>query len=194
MQIGKAFKIDGNSVLVFSAKCCKIRSMKKHLFSFLLLILLFSPISAQERETEKVDKFGRIPCGEFMQRVDSLGSHIKNFSDSQIYVIYYGGRYRRNYIFDKHRIIQKIVLEYPHRDDGRNYAKSIPLYLKTLRNIQEDKIVLKDGGFREKTEVEIWVIPKNGKLPLPTPTIDEQYIKFRKDKPYGTPNYANCYG
>lgn len=138
-----------------------------------------------------IDEFGRIPCGDFMARMDLVFAEFRNNSDSKIHVIYYGARYRKkssNWNQQTKRF-DKLKLEYAHRDDGLNWAKSIPLYLTTypsysveLRNLIKDKIVLIDGGYREKTEVEIWIVPKNAGAPKPAPTIESKNIKFREDR------------
>lgn len=129
-------------------------------------------------------------------------AELKNSPDSKIYVLYYGGRYRREYSQwnEKLKKYEKLKLEYPHPDDGLNWAKAIRLFfenyipLREHRNFVRDKIILINGGYREQTQVEIWLVPKDGKLPKPIPTIDEKFIKFEATKPYKTPNFACCYG
>ncbi|MEO6588581.1 MAG: hypothetical protein ABIP06_04575 [Pyrinomonadaceae bacterium] len=127
---------------------------------------------------------------------------MKNSPDSKIYVLYYGGRYRREYSQWNYELrrYEKLNLKYAHPDDGLNWAKAIPLFfenyipLKEHRDFIRDKIILINGGYREQTEVEIWLVPKNGKLPEPIPTIGEKLIKFGANKPYKIPNFACCYG
>lgn len=177
--------------------------MKKQFFVFLLLLLFFSSVSAQEKEAVKIDEFGRIPCGDFMARMDNLLVTFQNSPDSEIYVVYYGGRFRKENLKwnPEKRRYDLIKLHFPHRDDGLNWAKSIPLFLTTynsyrieIRNLVKEKIILLDGGFREDVNVEIWIVPKRAKPPESTPTIDEKYIKFRNDKPFGIPNCTTAYG
>jgi len=118
---------------------------------------------------------------------------LENSSNSKIYVVYYGGRFRKESLWNaKTKSFDKIKLTYPHREDGLNWAKSIPLYLTKAR-LTNDEIVLVNGGFRESTEVEIWLVPKDAESPKPTPTVAEKDIKFRKDKPTGTPDFTTCY-
>ncbi len=147
-----------------------------------------------------IDAFGRMPCGEFMARTDRVFSEWQKTPDSKIYVVHYGGRYRKKDVWNKKiKDFDKTKLEYPHREDGHNWAKAIPLYLTSayhqtaVPNLLKDKIILIDGGYRENTEVEIWLVPSNIEIPKPTPTIAEKDVKFRKDKPFRTPNYSNCY-
>lgn len=172
--------------------------------SFILLLSLASilNISAQDKEAKEIDEFGILACGDMMARMDALFDEYKQNPESEIYVIYYGARYRRKLVdYDKKKKeFSKLELSYPHRDDGLNRAKAIPLYLTTYsgysenyRNSIKDKIKLIDGGFRENLEIELWLVPKGAELPRPTPLIDEKYIKFRKGKPYPIPKYACCY-
>ena len=101
-----------------------------------------------------------------MARMDVVMGRHKDNPEAEIYVIYYGARYRKNLIdFDKRKNdFTKLKLSYPHRDDALNQAKAIPLYLTTyypdkLGNSMKNKIKLIDGGFREKIEFEIWLVP-----------------------------------
>ncbi len=177
--------------------------MKKHFLSLFISLLFIVSVSAQTNEARKIDEFGRIPCDEFMARMDSVFITLKDSPDSKIYVIYYGGRYRRTTSGRNKntRSYESTKLDYPHRKDGLNRAKSIPLFLTTYasypttpQNLLKDKIILIDGGFRENIEVEIWLVPKDATLPKPAPTIDGKDIKFREDRPYGTPDFTKCYG
>jgi len=176
--------------------------MEKQLFSFLLLLSFVFSVSAQNKEARKIDEFAIIPCGDFMARMDSIFAELQNSPDSKIYVVYYGGRYRKENVWNKKiKNFNKLKLKYSHREDGLNWAKSIPIYLTTqtyypttTRNLLKDKIILINGGFQENTEVEIWIVPKDAESPIPTPTIAEKDIKFRKDLPSRTPNFTDCYG
>lgn len=173
----------------------------KNLISILFLCLAFTA-SAYSQEARKIDNFSKIACGEFQMRMDNILAELQNSPDSKIYVLYYGGRYRREYSQwnQESRKYEKLNLKYPHPDDGINWAKAIPLFFenyiprKEFRDFVRDKIILINGGYREQTEVDIWIVPKNVKLPEPTLTIDEEFIKFGADKFHRTPNFACCYG
>lgn len=158
------------------------------------------------QEPRLLDAFSKrtTPCGDFMGRMDSLLAEWMGNRSDRIAVIYYGHRYRKNIRHGKERNEEATVLSRPHRYDGRNYARSVPLYLlsrfrsawsepSSEAESLERSIVLLDGGYRENIEIEIWLIPRNGEMPKPTPTIPEGDIKFRRDKPYPTINYFHCY-
>jgi hypothetical protein len=176
--------------------------MKKHLLILFFSLSFIFGISAQTKEPNQIDVVGIIPCGDFMARMDLVFMTLKESPDSKIYVIYYGGRYRRitSHWDKKTGSYKSVKLDYPHGEDGINRAKSIPLFLTTYarypttpQNLLKDKIILIDGGFRENFEAEIWLVPNDAVLPKPTPTINEKDIKFRKDRPYGTPDFTRCY-
>lgn len=174
----------------------------RYLVTVLFLVSSVFRVSAQTEKTRQIDEFGKITCDDFDARMDGIFTELENATDAKIYVIFYGERYRRTSSGwnKKTKDFESIKLDYPNRDDGLNWAKSIPLYLTTYKgypttsqNLLKDKIVLINGGFRENLEVEIWLVPKNGEIPKATPAIDEKDIKFRKDKPYQTPNFTACY-
>lgn len=169
--------------------------MKKQFLSLLLLVSFIISISAQEKEARQIDEFGILPCGDMLARLHNLYLESQKTPDSKIYVIYYGGRFRKEHIWSKKGA--RIQLKYPHRIDALNRAKAIPLLLTTEKpyagNNFEERIVLIDGGFRQNMETELWIVPNGAALPVPTPTIIEKDIKFKADKPYGTPEYARCY-
>ena len=133
--------------------------MKKLFFSFLLLLSFFISVSAQNKGARPIDGFGEIACGDFQMRMDNILAESKNSPDSKIYVLYYGGRYRKEYSQwnQKSGKYEKLKLEYPHPDDGFNRAKAIPLFfenyipLREHRDFVRDKIILLNGGYREKT-------------------------------------------
>lgn len=167
-----------------------------------MFIFCFSSIiSVLPQESEKIDEFGGISCGDFTSRVDFLFPKFENSPNSKLYVIYYGGRYRK--IREKNEKTNKydvVKLEYPNRDDGLAYAKSIPVYLTdaTFRSIKvqklfKDRIILIDGGYRENTEFELWFVPKDAKVPEPTPIFAEKDINFTSKNSLHTPNFNCCY-
>ena len=175
--------------------------MRKNFVGLIFIFVLAFSISAQTDEAKQIDEFGIPPCGDMLARSDWIYSNLQSSPDSKIYVIYYGGRFRKERIWDKRtKSYNKIQLEYPHRDDALNRAKAIPFYLTTEksfstveRNTLKDKVVLINGGFRQNIEMEIWIVPQNAAPPKPSPTVDEKDIKFRTDKPFGIPDIKRCY-
>ena len=85
-------------------------------------------------------------------RLDNLAVELQNDPSTTTYVIAYGGR--------TSRIGQADLLGTRARD-----------YLVTQRGIDQSRIVVLNGGFREEDCVELWIIPRGATPPRPTPTV-----------------------
>ena len=85
-------------------------------------------------------------------RLDNLAVELQNDPSTTTYVIAYGGR--------TSRIGQADLLGSRARD-----------YLVSQRGIDQSRIVMINGGFREEDCVELWVVPRGATPPQPTPTV-----------------------
>ncbi len=85
-------------------------------------------------------------------RLDNLAIELQNDPSTTTYVIAYGGR--------TSRVGQADLLGARARD-----------YLVTQRGIDQSRIVVINGGFREEDCVELWIIPRGATPPTPTPTV-----------------------
>lgn len=85
-------------------------------------------------------------------RLDNLAVDLQNDPSITTYVIAYGGR--------SSRIGQADLLGSRARD-----------YLLTQRGIDQSRIVVLNGGFREEDCVELWIVPSGATPPQPTPTV-----------------------
>ena len=85
-------------------------------------------------------------------RLDNLAVELQNDPTATTYVIAYGGR--------TSRIGQADLLG----DRARNY-------LVAQRGIDQSRITVINGGFREEDSVELWIIPSGAIPPQPTPTV-----------------------
>jgi hypothetical protein len=85
-------------------------------------------------------------------RLDNLGVELQNDPSTTTYVIAYGGR--------TSRIGQANLLGARARD-----------YLVTNRGVDQSRIVVINGGFREEDCVELWIVPSGATPPQPTPTV-----------------------
>ncbi len=85
-------------------------------------------------------------------RLDNLAVELQNDPSTTTYIIAYGGR--------TSRIGQASLLGARARD-----------YLVTQRGIDQSRIVVVNGGFREEDCVELWVVPQGATTPQPTPTV-----------------------
>jgi hypothetical protein len=85
-------------------------------------------------------------------RLDNLAVELQNDPSTTTYVIAYGGR--------TSRIGEADLLGARARD-----------YLVTQRGIDQSRIVVLNGGFREEDCVELFIVPRGATQPLPTPTV-----------------------
>jgi hypothetical protein len=85
-------------------------------------------------------------------RLDNLAVELQNDPSATTYVIAYGGR--------TSRIGQADLLGTRARD-----------YLVMQRGIDQSRIVVLNGGFREEDCVELYIIPQGATLPQATPTV-----------------------
>lgn len=85
-------------------------------------------------------------------RLDTLAIALQNDPSSTTYVIAYGGR--------TSRVGQADLLGTRARD-----------YLVTNRGIDQARIVVLNGGFREEDCVELWIVPSGATVPQATPTV-----------------------
>lgn len=85
-------------------------------------------------------------------RLDNLAIELQNDPSTTTYVIAYGGR--------TSRVGQADLLGSRARD-----------YLVSNRGIDQARITVINGGYREEDCVELWVIPSGATPPQPTPTV-----------------------
>jgi hypothetical protein len=85
-------------------------------------------------------------------RLDNLAVELQNDPSTTTYIIAYGGRTSSTGQAD--------MLGSRARD-----------YLVTQRGIDQSRIVVLNGGFREEDCVELWIVPSGATAPQPTPTV-----------------------
>lgn len=85
-------------------------------------------------------------------RLDTLGVELQSQPSWRTYIIAYGGR--------NSRMGQADMLGTRARD-----------YLTTNRGIDDSRITVINGGFREEDCVELWIVPSGAKPPQATPTL-----------------------
>lgn len=97
-------------------------------------------------------------------RLDNLAVELQNDPSSTTYVIAYGGR--------SSRIGQADLLGTRARD-----------YLVTNRGIDQSRIVVLNGGYREEDCVELWIVPSGAATPQATPTVQAGDVKPASNMP-----------
>jgi hypothetical protein len=110
------------------------------------------PPERVERPSRQFDVCCSCSFDDQKARLDNLAVELQNDPSTTTYVISYGGR--------TSRIGQADLLGTRARD-----------YLVAQRGIDQSRIVVLNGGFREEDCVELWVVPQGATPPVPTPTV-----------------------
>lgn len=148
----------------------------KCIYVILLLILHISVAGQAPMVSQKVAEFGITNCDDWMAMSENLSSKMRVDESSLGYIVYYGGRVN----------IQPYGSWYTKRlpRRGEAFARAAAIksrYVNTL-GIDGNRIILLNGGYRENWTVELWLVPKGARPPLPTPTVKESEIRFRKGR------------
>ena len=165
----------------------KIRFM----LTLICLFMFASTVFSQRHKAEKVDEFPWLPCSALLARADAILVLLQAEPDSKAYFIYYeGGTYPT---FKKTAEGYERFKVDPARGDALNRTKALSLYLTKYRKVPAGRIVLVDGGYRGQYEVETWIVPKTAEPPVPTPTLTQKDVKFRKGKPFPVADCERIY-
>lgn len=133
-----------------------------------VLVLTFSLTGAPSDQARKFDEFGDINCEDEMARLDNFAIQLQNEPAAKGVMIFYGGRRFRGRL--------------PKQGEAAARAARMKPYLVERRGIPSERIVVIDGGYTEKFQVELWVIPADVTTPPLNPTIPAKDIKFQKGK------------
>jgi len=106
------------------------------------------------------------------------------------YIVFYGGRCYSSCEIDypRHRP------HYPRRGEAEQRAGRIKPYLIETRGIDENRIFVVNGGFRESWTAELWLAPKGAPPPPLTPTTDAKDIQYRTGKVTQRELMSGCTG
>ena len=110
------------------------------------------PTEERERPSRQFDVCCSCSFDDQKARLDNLAVELQADPSTTTYVIAYGGR--------TSRVGQADMLSSRARD-----------YLVTNRGIDQSRIVVINGGFREEDCVELWIIPSGATPPQATPTV-----------------------
>lgn len=116
----------------------------------------------------KFDEYGDLKPTHERYRLDSAASYAISVTDSEIYIIAYAGREA-------------------HPGEAETRASCAREYLIKEYKISAERIRAIDGGYREQRQVEIYVEPKDGDIPLARPTLRPSKVKIVQQK-----NPARC--
>lgn len=149
--------------------------MKRVVFILILCILFAFNISAQTKEAEMFDEYGDVCCEYEKKQLDSFSSILEQ-GNAKGYLIFYGGKNYKPVCNGIKRVKR------PQRNYAMERASFNFRYLTETKGWNEKNLFLINGGYREFWTIELWIVPQGAKPPIPTPTINEKDIKFRRGK------------
>ena len=104
-----------------------------------------SPSLTLDQYARKFDEFGAIPCAEEVARLDNYESQLRTERNALAVVVIYGGRLDT-------RLGEVTARLFSIRDHLMNH-----------NSIDASRIILLDGGFRERLKIELWIIPSEAR-------------------------------
>jgi hypothetical protein len=112
---------------------------------------------------QKFDAYGDLKPTHERYRLDRAAQYAVQLPDSVIYIFAYAGREA-------------------HSGEAEARAVCARDYLMKEHRISDERIRAIDGGYRVKAEVELYVEPKDGDLPLAMPTLRPSKVKVIPQK------------
>ena len=110
------------------------------------------------------DKYGRLPVNEENKRLENFALQLRSDPNQMGFIIAYGAR--RNRV-----------------GEAQAWAAQAKKYLVDVLNIQNERIAIMNGGYREELSIDLFVGPIGQGVPGPYPTVcpsEVQIIKSRK--------------
>lgn len=112
----------------------------------------FPPYDVGITDYHPYDSFSVGSSARTYAHLDEFARHVTTQSAFTAYVVGYAGKISK-------------------RGEAKRVAKIARDYLVNKRGIRTDKVFALDGGFREKAEVELYLIPNGMAAPSPKPTL-----------------------
>jgi hypothetical protein len=157
----------------------KVRDMRR---ARSLLVTIFCVIAANAQvgtatpEARKFDEFGDVGCEDEKARLDHFANELQNNPDAQGYIVFYGGK---RHLYPTRPKSRPAL---PRRGEAEARASRLKPYMSDGRGIDANRIVVVNGGYRDRWAAELWVVPKGANPPAPTPTVKPGEMRFRKGR------------
>ncbi len=114
------------------------------------------------RDYEPFDSFPKKSNSDMFGRLDNLAIQLTNDPRVTGYVVSYAGKVST-------------------RNSARTLARQARYYLIHKRQIPPNRVVAIDGGFRQVTELELYLIGTNLPAPSPKPTLSSTQVTIKKN-------------
>ena len=124
---------------------------------FVTLILSLANVSAFSQTL--IDSFEYSNAEESMMRIDSFLMYLREKPNAKGYFIIYGGKLNK-------------------KGEVEAHIKQLPSYLK-MRLVDKNRIVITNGGFREKLSWDFWLVDVGEDLPKPEATVESKNVKTK---------------
>ena len=125
--------------------------MKKIVTALLLLTLSAAHSYAQQQPAaggaRLIDKFGEIQISDLLARLDNFAIEVQNEPDSRAFIVVYAAKHK--------------FPGWPLRRGDFALA-----YLKNSRGMDAERLALVNGGLRDDTAFELWVVPAGAEPPV----------------------------
>lgn len=147
-----------------------------------LLLMIFCVIVANAQtgtapsEARKFDEFKDVGCEDEKARLDNFANELQNTPEAQGYIVFYGGKGRQ------HPARPNSRLALPRRGESEARAARLKPYLHESRGIDSNRMMVVNGGYRDRWAAELWIVPKGANPPAPTPTVKSVEIRFRRGR------------
>lgn len=114
--------------------------------------------------------------------MDVFGQKLNNNPQTMAYIIVYGASSDCLFLDNPKTKKSELKRVIPRRDVAQRRINFYRNYMVNIRKFDPSRLVIIDGGYREKETTEFWLVSPGQDAPKPTPTVEEKDIKFRKGK------------
>ena len=150
--------------------------MKIKLLLCLLCFFSFAASSlAQIKVAQKINQTAQFDCEELKVISSNISEKINKVIGSQVYIIVYEGKNRRP-VYDKNGKFQRYKYFSPPYGQLNARIEGIRRMLHIV-GAQRERFRIIKGGFRDKFDIEFWIVPNGAKLPKITPTLKKMNYK-----------------
>jgi len=112
----------------------------------------------------KFDEFGKIGYEDLEARLDNLAVYLQKDNILRTHIIVYGGHSGQ-------------------RGEAEAWIEFMKHYLLTTRRLNANRVIALNGGYREDLSAELWLSPRVGPFPSPSPTVDPKDVRLVTSKP-----------